>query len=554
MARSCGIRLGSRSFEVVVLDGGPKKAKLVAHVAGELPVGVEDPAAEAVAALKQAIAGLKLPADSIGLAVETGLAAFRSVKLPFADRDKIEEVIKFEVENQLPQWNIEDVIVDFLVLSSSAVESNLIVTAVPKESLAPKLATCERAGVEPVQAELESTAVLTAAQQAGLFDAESACVVVHLGDASTSVVVVDGGAVKSMRAIHSGAFPPVPTDDGGTAPDPEAHLEEVVVRLKRELRRAISGTATSRPIEAVYLCGHSAPGLAGEVILDVPVEELRVLPDDSAGDVEQPARYFAAWGAALRQLGAGFLRADLRREELRFLGKFERLELPLAVLGLLLLTLFSVRVIVTNKQLSRQEGDLRTWLQSSNLYMIGEPEKGKPGVLRRPPEQLRDYARNAEAGAVEQKTTKAQLDTIDRKLQDEILALQRKMGRDVSLTQPLSALEGVTLVLNQFRAMEESLGQFTIRSVDATYLPGKGSGQDRVLIKLDLTFRGDSSLDATNRFYSFNNALKQQPWFVEDRPVKEDTLETGDGIFLDNYQVTVDPKRANFTAEEGARS
>lgn len=542
MARSCGIRLGHRTFEIVVLDGGPRKAKLVHHVAGDLPDRAEDGYEGAREVLREAVKELKVPSDAVGLVIDTGLAAFRTMKVPFSDRAKIEEVIKFEIENQLPQWNIDDVVVDFHVLKSSAVESNLIVTAVPKEAVAERIALCESVGLDPLDVELESSAMVNAAGQAGMFDAESACVLVHFGDTTTSVAVIDAGELRSMRAIHSGAFP---TDDAARNPAAaEAHRDEVLARLRRELRRTLSAAQTSQPIEAVYVCGHDAEGLVGEEILDTPVEVLNVLPDESAEGIESPGRFLVAWGAALARLGGGALRSSLRREELRFLGKFERLELPLAVLGLLLITLFSVRTISTKQQIQRQETDLGTWLRASNNYMLGEPEAGKHGNLRRPPENIRDYAKNAERNEVAQTSRFEQLRTVDSMLQKEILDKQRELGSDTTMQQPMSALRSSTLLLGVMEELKGTLGPFSIRRLEADYLSGKGNREDRVVLKLDLVFRGKDSLEATRRYEDFMQTVTSRPWYIEHKAVQENPLETGDGISMEGLQITTDPTRA----------
>src|SRR5262245_36762166 len=149
MARACGIRLGTQSFELVVLDGGSKSAKVVACVAGQLAPG-EDAVEAAAAALREAARSVKAPTDNCSLALDTGLAAFRGVTLPFSDRDKIEEVLKFEVESQLPHWSVDDVVVDFLVLREAPSESKLLATAVRKDALTPALRAAERAGLDAI--------------------------------------------------------------------------------------------------------------------------------------------------------------------------------------------------------------------------------------------------------------------------------------------------------------------------------------------------------------------------------------------------------------------
>ena len=51
MARTCGIRIGPRRFEMVVLDGSPKMHRIVAYKSGEFPTGGADPEGEPGAAL-----------------------------------------------------------------------------------------------------------------------------------------------------------------------------------------------------------------------------------------------------------------------------------------------------------------------------------------------------------------------------------------------------------------------------------------------------------------------------------------------------------------------
>src|SRR5688572_11766807 len=114
MAKSCGIRIGPKRYELVVLEGSAKKHRITAFQAGEFPAGGEDPIAEKAQLLKDAAKRHGIPHDSVGLAIDSGLAAFRTIKLPFNDPNKIEEVLKFEVESQLPQWAIDDVVVDWL--------------------------------------------------------------------------------------------------------------------------------------------------------------------------------------------------------------------------------------------------------------------------------------------------------------------------------------------------------------------------------------------------------------------------------------------------------
>jgi hypothetical protein len=95
MARSCGIRIGARRYEIVVLDGGARKHKILAYHTGELPPPVEDAFDESVAVLKAAAKEHRVPRENVHLAVDTGSAAFRRLSLPFSDRNKISQVVKW---------------------------------------------------------------------------------------------------------------------------------------------------------------------------------------------------------------------------------------------------------------------------------------------------------------------------------------------------------------------------------------------------------------------------------------------------------------------------
>src|SRR5690349_18354414 len=108
MARSCGLRLGTRRFEIVVVDGGPKKSRIVATAVGEFalpspeapaapaangePAAAprEDPISQVAGVLEEAIREHGIPTENVGVAIDTGLAAFRTLTLPITEKAKIE--------------------------------------------------------------------------------------------------------------------------------------------------------------------------------------------------------------------------------------------------------------------------------------------------------------------------------------------------------------------------------------------------------------------------------------------------------------------------------
>jgi Tfp pilus assembly PilM family ATPase len=579
MARSCGLRLGSRRFELVVLDGSPKKSRVVASAVGDLPrvgapgtEGSDEAAEESAAIIARAIKQHAVPTDNIGLAIDTGLAAFRPLKMPFADRAKIEAVLKFEVESLLPQWSIDDVVVDFHTLEATADSSELLITAVQKADLRRALDVCTRAGIEPQEAELEATAMVNAALAAGVCPVDTAQILVHIGELSTSVVIMDGGRLREMRAIHlgamshdlpaaasmvepeAGAAPPAPVEGAEPRPEPapvvvdpadaERRLDQVIRRIRRELGRTVSAARTAHPVEGVYVCGIEVPGLLESTVLDVPVRPLDVFGGEGGQPQENAGELVVAYGAALRQLGGGVFRPSLRREELRYTGALERLELPFAVVALLLVTLLGVWNIFLYKDITFVDANLGTWRDYTRAYLLGDLKKGRPGALKSPSEDVKRFLTNMDAPT--DLTKYEQMERLRGLLQGEVKKLEKDLGQDTEVAQPQSALAGLTLVLDVLEKLGTETTRPSLRKVTSVYQRARTSSNkaDTVKVSLDVTFFADSPAIATNFYESFARELRSKPWFVnlEERP--NQALEDGKGIFMAGLGVTVDVSKA----------
>ena len=561
MAQSIGIHLGERCFHLVALDGGLKKHKLVCAVSGEIPVA-EDAAQQVVARLREVVKEHKLRADSVYLAIDSGIAAFRNLTLPFDDRDKIEEVIKFEVEGNLPQFDIDQVVVDFLTLSSKpGVESSLLVTAVPKDRLGSALRLCERAGLDALDAELEGTALFDAAFEGGLLEEDAGTVLIHVGDTATTVAVADGRRLASLRAIRVGAAQSRP---GGEVPESVEGTEEVaepippedgterlaasVQRIRRELQRTLSAARTTNEIRKVYVCGQEMPGMTEGALLDVPVQ---TMPFEFS-ELEGAQRYPIAFGAALRGFGGGALRPSLRREELRFTGRFERVELPMAVFTLLLFTLLFVRYIVVEKQLEWRDegnlaknlkGDMQIWLEASNQYMFPNPSDPRRVRLPDPPQALADYAALAQSGQDLERTKFEEMMEIRRQLKLEINRLSKELGQVSEIKQPQSALTGATLAMDVFAELGED-ARVGIRRFEAAYQHSSAGKGDSVIVTIDADFFAANSLDATRLYNQLEGSFKSKPWCMDFEGKSNKALDEDKGIQVDGLSIQIDVDKA----------
>jgi hypothetical protein len=366
------------------------------------------------------------------------------------------------------------------------------------------------------------------------------------------VVVIDGGKVRSMRAIHIGAL----THEPGPAAEPvegaaavvatpsspedlQRRLEPAISRIRRELGRTLSGARTANPISAVYVCGWELPDLVGTKILEIPVYELDVFEEDGGQPVQGAAPLVVAYGVALRLLGGGTLRANLRREDLRYTGAFERVELPLAVAILLLVTGLAVFNIFEGQRVRKLDKDYLSWLVSTKNFLINNPKEGQHGNLERPWDEIERFVAKTALPTNDLPYTRLeQLQQIDRMLTIKCKQLNDDLGNTGDITLPQSAIEALTLVTNTIDDLKPEIGRVAIRQAKSRYSGGKVGGEDSVEVSLDLSFyKDDSSSAASHAHDDLTKALEAKSWVVRVEPKATKEFPDGKGIYTDSFTV-----------------
>jgi hypothetical protein len=524
MARTCGIRIGRTDFELLVLDGSVKKPSVSFCTRGEISADSEDPLGDLTAALKAVAKKQKLPLDEIGLVVDASSAAFRTLTLPFDDPAKIEQVIKFEIESQLPQWNIDDVIVDFHTVNSTGVESHLLVTSVLKEPLRAVIAAATKAGLEPFEAEVETSALVNAAWSAGVLSADGSQILINVGTDTAVIAVVDGGSVRMMRAAHMSG-----TDDAARA------------RLLREISRTVTGLQTSNSLDGIYLAGLAVSGIEGELFDEIAVRALPVFEGTNLPEGTTPSTFAVVFGAAFGRMGGGPMKPRLRREELVFSGKLERLELPLAVLALLIAAVMGIHFVILQKEIAPLEADLHKWLDSSNRFMLGVPKEGTAGYIRSPSAALIAQADRLFADDGPDANDFNGLLAIERSLDKEVQNLKKKLGQNSEIRQPQSAFGAMTRVLNVLEKLsEDETARFKIKKIDGDFQPGRANTDDLVLVSMDMSFFAETSVVATRAWDNFRKEVESMPWCSEFKEVGTDVLDGNVGIAVPGIRIKVD--------------
>jgi general secretion pathway protein L len=414
MARILGLDLGSYSVKGLVLDSSSRTPVPKAYAEVRRPEG--EPAETLRAALHQLLtAHPELRADQVVIALPGASLATHQLTLPFNDPKRLDSVVPFEVEGQLP-YDLSDAVFDYQVVSQKEKASDLLVGVVRKDELAPLLATLAELKLDPRIVTHPGVAYQNMfLQHPALFDGASeaeAVALVDIGQDRTTVAIgkpgvglefartFAGGGRELSRALATEFRTPLAEAHhwkethgamASAAQGPDAQraagaLVRGLQPLLRELRPTLkSYTARSRKrVGAVFLCGGSArmPGLAEQLGRDLNMPtSLLPLPAEASGVVPAEVQPSAAQAFALALRGAASgakaPRFNLRRGEFSFKGSYDyvrdRLGL-VAAFAATLLALLIVSGIVRNQVLARRERQVDAMLCETTKRILGTCE------------------------------------------------------------------------------------------------------------------------------------------------------------------------------------
>jgi len=213
-----GLDIGTASIKGVRLARGFRGLRLLDSF--EEPVGV-GPASEAEAlsegqldALKALVAKDKIHAgDLIALCLPGDLLISRKICLPFSDLKKLQQIVPFEIESELP-FDLDEVTVDFVVLEKADPDSRetaLLVSALPNATLRAYLDALRPLGIDPAWVGSSETTLFTfaqyflgAGQRKGEDGAQTELLVIDVGAARTSLCAIHGGRIRWARSIPMG--------------------------------------------------------------------------------------------------------------------------------------------------------------------------------------------------------------------------------------------------------------------------------------------------------------------------------------------------------------
>ncbi|MBT7012494.1 MAG: hypothetical protein HN961_06215, partial [Planctomycetes bacterium] len=496
MAKSLGIRLQPDGYAFALLDGSSKKFTVSSCGSGDLSPAAATPETYG-AALARAWKETGGKADKITICAPALGSVLREIAVPFSDRDKIMQVLKFEIESELYHIDIDDVVCDYIELQDDRATTSLLTTSMPKSTIEQAIDIAEAAGFDAQFVQVEHGAFVAAIGSLPQDDSAAPTGYLHIGSSSCLLVVMasDGPAAvqvfpfgwRDLDAAEPDGALEIVVDDGADTGDdadtgdqdadessadteptvflgkvpqgsgqsfetvcelatPES-LEAFRKRLVTEARRALS--AFSGMLSGFYLLGDEIPGLAEqfEARMGLAVGPLDLGHATADGTAPCPI----ALGAALSSLDSGVGKMQFRQEEFVFTQGLDRVEgaLTLALVGLLAFLLMDLAVHV--KKAGARQADCEAVFQ----HAVAKIEQLNETLDDSSPKNW--FVRTNFDGSVVAEESRI------LKLSGGVSVAEKSFNTLVGegdLEMPHSCLEAWRLVLN---TLEEQLGEYSDR-------------------------------------------------------------------------------------------
>lgn len=211
MARSLGLYLQSHGFRYALLEGSGKRFTVKASGEGQFqaeeaghPKALGRHLAEAI---KGAVKSAK--ADQVVITLPAGGVVMRELSLPFSEREKVMQVLKYEIEGELYHLSAEDVVVDFLELDDGRATPTLLTSVMPNDRIEGVLGVLDGADWDPPVLTLEHGSLLTALRAMprpeGPSDDDVVEVYLHVAAESSVLMLLNpDGGLRGVRAVPLG--------------------------------------------------------------------------------------------------------------------------------------------------------------------------------------------------------------------------------------------------------------------------------------------------------------------------------------------------------------
>ncbi len=206
MAQSIlGLDIGTYSVKVATVSASFRNFQWTGYREYVIPHGERD-RPERSAAL-----GLDEVANSVGginpvvvSSISGDRVMTRFVQLPFTERKRIDSILGFELEGQLP-YSVEDFLYAYELMPTDddTEGSDIFAAAVSRQYMAEQLSKLQAVGLDPRIVTLSSAAYMNLCQQ---INPDGCVAIVDIGHHTTDICIVNDGTLVQTRSVGRAGF------------------------------------------------------------------------------------------------------------------------------------------------------------------------------------------------------------------------------------------------------------------------------------------------------------------------------------------------------------
>lgn len=327
--RSLGIELNREKIKLLELEETGKRPRILQYLHTPLQVEGDRPWGEQVIpVLKGLIQNLQRKPDRIVISLDSSEAIVRELRLPFTHPDQIRKVIKFEVEQYIHNYAIDELIVDYYISSTQEKKAAVLTVCVPKQILSERLRVLQECDMDPIFVDLDTSAVFNVLYLTGQIQTEESLVVLYGDDRVIKFIYVNRGKFCHTRSLRFQGL----GDQGNFT-------------LAKELDRFLFSIAAVPPGSLILLGFEPKLTEMIQQQVKIPVKSVSILEQiehridlsrKGEGEIVVPL------GLALKGLERDALGFDFRKEEFVYRRKFEMISKPLLIMVQLLIFLLVI--------------------------------------------------------------------------------------------------------------------------------------------------------------------------------------------------------------------
>ena len=365
-SKTWGLDIGTTGIKAVEVTRTLRGPRVTSY--GVLPLNRREKG-EILLRLREVLSKLERKGEDLVYLYPSSLTMVHRIPLPFRDRKKNQQVIKFEAEPFLP-FPADQVVVDFYSVEKEEAGKEALVFAVRKGDMGESLSLLKEAGLDPERVVPEALALFWLVRGLGK-TSEGPGALLDLGKEKATLILWHGNRLNLTRSIPISGGPP------SAAANPN------LARLAEEVKRTFLSAGDrleAQTVEKIYLTGGGSLASGVDKNLSKYLEKPVSLLDlgEVAGEVPKEHHPFlsAALGAAWGDSSADWI--NLRREEFAPLQRAQRARGRLKILiayGIILGVLGGAAFLLNLYLQERKYRDLRAQIRKEFSQALPEVKK-----------------------------------------------------------------------------------------------------------------------------------------------------------------------------------